>query len=54
MLRWSLSFFVLALVAAVFGFFGLAADAAWVAKLLFFAFLVLSVVSFFFGRRAIT
>ncbi|MEO7327358.1 MAG: DUF1328 domain-containing protein [Minicystis sp.] len=52
MLRWSIGFFVLALVAAVLGFSGLSADAAWLGKLLFGVFLVIAVCSFFFGRRA--
>ncbi len=41
MLRWSLTFFVVALIAAVFGFTGIAAGAASVAKFLFFLFVVL-------------
>jgi len=45
MLRWALIFFVLALVAALFGFGGIAAGAAGVAKILFFAFLILAAVS---------
>jgi uncharacterized membrane protein YtjA (UPF0391 family) len=36
MLRWAPIFFIVALIAAVFGFFGIAAAAAGVAKLLFF------------------
>jgi uncharacterized membrane protein YtjA (UPF0391 family) len=54
MLRWALAFFVVALVAAVFGFFGLAIAAAGIAKLLFFVFLVLFLVSLVGGllRRA--
>ncbi len=45
MLRWALIFFVLALVAALFGFGGLAAGAAGTAKLLFFGFLILAAVA---------
>jgi uncharacterized membrane protein YtjA (UPF0391 family) len=41
MLRYALAFFVVALIAAVFGFTGIAVAAAGVAKLLFFIFLVL-------------
>ena len=44
-------FLVLALVAGVFGFGLLGATAVGFAKVLFFAFLVLLVVSFLFGRR---
>jgi len=50
MLRWALAFVVLAVIAAVFGFTGIAADSAWIAKLLFFAFLAFALVSFLFGR----
>jgi uncharacterized membrane protein YtjA (UPF0391 family) len=45
MLRWALIFFVLALVAALFGFGGVAAGAAGIAKLLFFGFLILAAVA---------
>ena len=41
MLRWSLGFFVVALIAAVLGFTGIAVAAAGIAKILFFLFLVL-------------
>lgn len=47
MLSWALTFFVLALVAAVLGFGGIAAGAASIGKVLFFLFLVLFVVSLF-------
>ena len=54
MLRWALVFFVVALVAAVFGFWGIVAAATGVAKILFFLFLVLFLVSLLGGlmRRA--
>jgi uncharacterized membrane protein YtjA (UPF0391 family) len=54
MLRWALAFFVIALVAAVFGFLGIAAAAVLIARVLFFVFLVLFVVSLVGGlvRRA--
>jgi uncharacterized membrane protein YtjA (UPF0391 family) len=45
MLRWALIFFVVALIAAVFGFLGIAAAAAGIAKILFFIFLVLFLIS---------
>ncbi len=41
MLRSTLWFFVAALIAAVFGFLGIAIAAVWIAKVLFFVFLVL-------------
>jgi uncharacterized membrane protein YtjA (UPF0391 family) len=51
MLRWAVIFLVVALIAAVLGFGGIAGDAAYFAKILFFLFLVLFVVSLVFGRR---
>lgn len=45
MLHYVIVFFVLALVAAVFGFTGLAVTFAGIAKLLFWLFLVLFAVS---------
>lgn len=44
MLYYALVFFLVALVAAFFGFGGLAAGAASIAKLLFIGFLVLAIV----------
>jgi len=38
-IRWSLAFFLVALVAGVLGFAELASGAAWAAKVLFFLFL---------------
>lgn len=54
MLHYAAVFFVIALVAALFGFGGIAAGAAEIAKVLFFIFLVLFVVSLIVGlfRRA--
>lgn len=51
MLRWAILFFVVALVAALFGFGGLAGDAAWIGKILLVVFLILAVVSMVIGRR---
>ncbi len=50
MLRWSIIFLVVAIIAAVFGFGGIAAGAAEMAKILFYLFLVLFVISLIFGR----
>lgn len=49
MLRWALIFFVVAIVAAVFGFGGIAAGAVDIAKILFFLFLILFLVSLVMG-----
>lgn len=46
MLGWALTFFVLALIAAVLGFGGLAGALSGVAQILFFVFLALLVVAF--------
>jgi uncharacterized membrane protein YtjA (UPF0391 family) len=54
MLYWALVFFVIAIVAAFFGFGGVAADTAWIAKVLFVVFLALTVVAFLVGRRGPT
>ncbi len=51
MLNWAISFFVIAIIAAVLGFTSIAGSAIDIAKILFFVFLVLAVVSFIFGRR---
>jgi len=48
MLRWTLIFLVIAIVAAIFGFGGIAAGATSIARVLFFIFLVLFIISFFF------
>jgi len=45
MLRWALIFFVVALLAAVLGFTGIAVAAAGVAKVLFFLFVILFLVT---------
>lgn len=49
MLQWALTFFVLAIVAGVFGFGMIATAAAGIAKILFFLFLVLFVISLISG-----
>ena len=46
MLGGALGFFVYAVIAAIFGFGGLAAGAAEIAKILFFVFLALALISF--------
>jgi len=54
MLRWAIVFFIVALVAAVFGFQGIATAAVGIARILFFLFLVLFLLSLVGGlvRRA--
>ncbi len=52
MLRWALMFLVIALLAALFGFTNVAGTSIFAAKILFFVFLVLFVVSLVAGNRA--
>ena len=49
MLHYAVVFFVIALIAALFGFGGIAAGAVEIGKILFFVFVVLAVASFLFG-----
>lgn len=53
MLSWSVTFFILAIVAAVFGFGGISAAATGIAKILFFVFLIAFAISLLTGRRAV-
>jgi uncharacterized membrane protein YtjA (UPF0391 family) len=46
MLHYSVVFLVIALIAAVFGFGGIAAGAVEIAKILFFIFAIMAIVSF--------
>jgi uncharacterized membrane protein YtjA (UPF0391 family) len=50
MLSWAVTFFVIAIIAALLGFTTIAGSAVEIAKILFFVFLVLAVVVFLFGR----
>jgi len=49
MLQYALVFFIVALIAAIFGFGGIAAGAVEIAKILFFIFLVVALVTFVLG-----
>jgi len=49
MLYWAAVFFVIALAAALFGFVGIATAAAGIAKLLFYIFLVIFLVTLVMG-----
>jgi uncharacterized membrane protein YtjA (UPF0391 family) len=51
MLYYAVVFLVIALIAGALGFFGVAGAAVGIAKILFFVFLVLFVVSLLIGRR---
>jgi uncharacterized membrane protein YtjA (UPF0391 family) len=52
MLRWAITFFIIAIVAAVFGFGGVSGMAADIAKFLALIFVVLFVISLVMGRGA--
>lgn len=49
MLKWAIIFFVVALVAALFGFGGIAAGAAGIGKIIFFGFLILAAIALISG-----
>jgi uncharacterized membrane protein YtjA (UPF0391 family) len=51
MLGWALTFLVIALVAGLFGFGIIASTSIGIAKILFFVFLILFLVSLIAGRR---
>jgi uncharacterized membrane protein YtjA (UPF0391 family) len=51
MLSWTITFLIIALVAAVLGFSVIAGTAALIAKILFVVFLILFLVSLVMGRR---
>jgi uncharacterized membrane protein YtjA (UPF0391 family) len=50
-MRYAVVFFAIALVAAIFGFTGIAGTAISIAKVLFFVFLVLAIASWIEGNR---
>jgi uncharacterized membrane protein YtjA (UPF0391 family) len=49
MLRYAAIFFVIAIIAAVFGFGGIAAGATEIAKILFFIFIVVFLITLLLG-----
>jgi len=49
MLRWAAAFFIIAIVAAIFGFGDIAAAATGVARILFYVFLILFLISLIGG-----
>ena len=50
MLRWTVTFIILAIIAGIFGFGGIAAGAASIAKVLFFRILI---CKFFFLQKSL-
>lgn len=51
MLSWAIAFFILALIAAFFGFGGIASGAAGIAKVLLVLFVIGFIVSLIMGWR---
>jgi len=55
MIKWAIVFAIISIIAGVFGFTGIAADSAAVAKILFFIalaiFVVLLLIGLFVGKR---
>ncbi|CAN5510751.1 DUF1328 domain-containing protein [soil metagenome] len=51
MLQWAITFLVIALIAALLGFTSIAGTAIGFAKIIFFVFLILFVLSLIFGGR---
>lgn len=49
MLHYAVVFLVIALIAAIFGFGGIVAGAVEIAKILFFIFVIMAIVSFVMG-----
>ena len=49
MLGWALTFLVIAIIAAILGFGGIAGTAAGIAQVLFYIFLAIFIVSLLFG-----
>jgi uncharacterized membrane protein YtjA (UPF0391 family) len=52
MLNWSVTFFVLAIIAGILGFGGIAGALTGIAKICYFIFLVALVVAVVTGRKA--
>ncbi|HVR87689.1 MAG TPA: DUF1328 family protein [Planctomycetota bacterium] len=49
MLRWALAFFIIAIIAGILGFGGIASGAAEIARVCFFFFIVVFLVSLVWG-----
>jgi uncharacterized membrane protein YtjA (UPF0391 family) len=54
MLKWSLIFFIFALIAGLLGFTSIAGASMGIAKILFVLFLILFIVTLVLGRKVIS
>jgi uncharacterized membrane protein YtjA (UPF0391 family) len=54
MLSWALTFLIIAIIAGVLGFGGIAGTATGIAKILFFVFVIGFIVALVRGRRPVT
>ena len=54
MLYWAVVFLIVAIIAGIFGFTGIVGASLWIAKVLFFIFLILFVISLVMGKRTPT
>ena len=50
MLNWAVTFFVIAIIAALLGFTSIAGTTVEIDKTLFYIFLVMAVVTFIYGK----
>lgn len=51
MLKWSVLFLIVAIVAGILGFTAILGAAVNIAKIIFYLFLILFIVSLIFGRK---
>lgn len=51
MLSWTITFLAIALIAGILGFSGVMTTSVGIAKIIFFVFLVMFIVSMIFGKR---
>ncbi len=51
MFGWSIAFLTVAIIAGIFGFFGVIGTTAWIAKVLFFIGLTVFLLLLIVGRR---
>ncbi len=52
MLSWAVTFFIIAVIAAIFGFSGIAQDSAYIAKILAVIGIILALVTWVFHLRS--